>query len=322
MLRRAVQSNAFTLLCLLALAAASAGFAAAADDDDDGPGAPGPGGRTYPIKLTRPFKAGQRYHWSADATLVDSARGTKSGQVRHLLPETVSVNLEATVDVLAVNADGEIVRMACTIEQCTARYGKDRKVVLRPGRVVTVEAGKWRPMFIPDAGSFTIEDDILLRSVLTLPRIDDTTDDDVFGTPRPQKVGDSWPINPDQMMKSWAAAGYKLKKQNISGKMQLKSAETIDGVECIRVSGRAKIEHFLPPAMDIPDDAKVADATTEIKFTRLVPLDASRQALTDSYSMTVHTVMKSGDGAAVVSDAKIEGKLLTSVGVKLKLISG
>lgn len=320
MRRRAVLLNAYAFVCLMALAAASTTFAAL--DDDDGPAAPAPTGRAYPIKLSRPFQAGQRYHWSADATLVDSARGTKSGQVRHVLPETVSVNLEAVVDVLAVNKDGEIERMAATIEECVARYGKERKQVLKAGRVVTVEAGKWRPMFIPDAGSFTIEDDILLRSVLTLPRVDDTTDDDVFGTQKPQRVGESWPINADQMMKSWAAAGYKLKKQTISGKMTLKSAETVDGVECVRVSGRAKIEHFLPPALDIPADVKVGDATVEIKFTKLVPVDAARQAVSESYSMTAHLVLKSAGDAAIVSDAKVEGKLLTSVGVKLKLISG
>lgn len=320
-MRRAPQSNALVAVCLLALAAASAGFAAPTDDDD-APGPQDPGARRYPVKLSRPFKAGQRYHWSADATIVDSAKGTKSPTVRQLLPEHVSVNLEAVVDVLAVNSDGEIVRMAATIEECVARYGKERKQVLKPGRVVTVEAGKWRPMFIPDAGSFTIQDDVLLRSVLTLPRIDDTTDDDVYGTNRPQRVGDSWPVNADQMMRSWAAAGYKLKKQNISGKMQLKSAETTDGVECLRISGRAKIEHFLPPALDIPGEVKVADATVEIKFTKVVPEDLTKQALSESYSMTVHTVMKTAGDAAVVSDAKPEGKLLTSVGVKLRLISG
>ena len=279
--RRRATWLALTLLCLWAAVPAPA--RAADDDDDDGPpaqtGAAAPRrGDGYAIRLTRPMKVGQSYAWTADATVVNSIPGAR-------FAETVSVHLDAVVQILAVDADGEPTEMAATIEQCTARTGKERRTVVQPGRTILVEAGKWKSKLTATSGNFTIQDDVLLRSVLELPRLDGTCDDDVFGTAGRHNVGESWGIRPEQMARSWAAAGYKLKPQAISGSVKIKSAEVVDGVECLRVAGRARIEHFLPPALDLPDGVEVADATTEIKFTRLVPADPAGPALLDSHSM-------------------------------------
>lgn len=326
MLRRGAPRRSFTFACLVALLVGAAGAVAqsrADDDDDDGgpPAAPGShppasaGG--YHIKLTRPMKPGQRFLWIADATVVNSTSGAAPGQSGAVVPESVSVHLEGVVTIVEVNADGECTTMVCTVNECVARSGKERKNVVAPGKVITAEAGRWKTKLTPETGTLTIEEDVLLRAVLSLPKLDDTSDDEAFGTTKKVKVGETWPVRQDEIVKLWAAAGYKVKKQNISGTMRVKSVETVDGVECVRVIGRAKIEHFLPPALDLPIGTKVDDATVELKFTKLAPVDPARQVLLDSHSMTVRTVIKP-DARTITSDQRIEGKLLRTVGVKLK----
>ena len=86
------------------------------------------------------------------------------------------------------------------------------------------------------------------------------------------------------------------------------------------MTGRAKIEHFLPPALDIPDGVQIEDATCEMKFTRLLPTDLAAQVLQESHSMTVHFTVKKDPRA--ITPAAREGKLLRSVGVKLQLLPG
>jgi hypothetical protein len=93
----------------------------------------------------------------------------------------------------------------------------------------------------------------------------------------------------------------------------------VDGVECVRVTGRARIEHFLPPAVDMPEGVEAGDATTEIKFTKLLPADPAKPMLQFSQSMTVHIAMKKDPRA--LSPEPREGKLLRSAGVRLKLLS-
>lgn len=315
---------ALSLLWLAAIPAATtrgAAPGAAPDEDDDGPAAGHSGsaaprrGDGYAIKLTRPMKVGQRYAWSADATVIDSLPGPPGTPT---VPETVSVHLAAVVQILAVDAHGEVTEMAATIEECTARTGRERRTIVQPGRVILAEAGKWKTKLTATSGNFTIQDDVLLRSVLSIPRLDPTCDDDVFGTAKRQNVRDTWPIRPDQLARSWAAAGYKLKPQTISGSVKIRSAEVVDGVECLRVVGRAKIEHFMPPALDLPQGVEVGDATTEFKFTKLLPADPSLHALQDSHSMTVRVVLKK-DPRSITPEVR-EGKLLRSVGVKMRLL--
>ena len=312
---RAVSWVTTSLLWLAALAAAPAGRAAPADDDD-GPraGAPAAARRDgYAVRLTRPVKVGQRFAWSADATVIDSLPGPPGTPA---VPETVAVHLEGVVQILAVDGNGEVTEMACTVEACTARTGKERRTVVQAGRVILVEAGKWKTKLTAATGNLTIQDDVLLRSVLSLPRLDPTCDDDVYGTARRQNVGDTWDVRPEQVARSWAAAGYKLKPQHISGSVKIKSAEVVDGAECLRVAGRARIEHFMPPALDLPDGVEVGDATTEFKFTKLIPADPSLHALQDSHSMTVHVVLKK-DPRSITPEVR-EGRLLRSVGVKMR----
>lgn len=310
MLRRAVLLMAVTA-CLLAPRATAAGA-----DDDDGPSPAARGGRAYPIKLHRPMKVGQQYRWVADSTLVNSIPVPGGGQTQ----QTVSVHLEGVAQVLGVDRHGVCNEMAFTVEECTARTGKEKKTVVKAGRVILVEAGKWKSKMTAASGTLTIEDDVLLRSVMSLPRVDDTTDDDVFGSAKPQAAGDAWPVRPDQMVRSWASAGYKLRAQNISGTTRVKSVETVDGVECVRVAGRAKIENFLPPGLDIPDGLPIGDATCEFKFTKLLPVEPSMHALQDSHSMTVNFVLKKDPRA--LTPEKREGKILRTVGVKLQLLPG
>ena len=324
MLRRGVLRTTLAIVCLGALALGAAGAAAqhrADDGDDDAPppaaANPQASAGGYQIKLTRPTKPGQRFLWVADATVVDSASGVVSGQTRSAAPESVSVHLEGVVTIVEVNADGECTTMVCAVNECVARSGRERRTVVAPGKVITAEAGKWKTKLTPESGTLTIEEDILLRTVLSLPKLDDVSDDEAFGTTKKVKVGETWPVRPDEIVKLWAAAGYKIKKQNVSGTMKLKSVETVDGVECVRVTGRARIEHFLPPGLDLPHGIKVDDATVELKFTKLMPVDPGKPLLLDSHSTTVHTVVKP-DGKAITPDLRIEGKVLRTVGVKLR----
>jgi hypothetical protein len=320
MLRRGALLIAFAVACLQGM---SAGAAPAGADDDEAPArgaAPARGGRAYPIRLTRPFKVGQQFRWNADATVINSIPAPAAAAQAPAVAETVSLHLDGVVQILAVDRDGECTEMACTVDECTARTSKEKKVVVRQGRVILIEAGKWKSKLTAAAGTLTIEDDVLLRSVLSLPRVDDTSDDDLFGSPRPQAVGESWNLRPDQMVRSWGWAGYKLKPQQISGSVKVKSAETVDGVECVRVTGRARIEHFLPPALDVPEGLQIEDATCEIKFTRLLPADPSLPAVQDSHSVSVHFVLKKDPRA--LTPAPREGKLLRSVGVKMQPLPG
>lgn len=277
--------------------------------------APAPSGDAYPIKLTRPVRAGQRYQYTADATVVQSMTANISGQTRTINPRSLAVHLEAVEHIMAVNALGEPTEALYAVEKCTVREGKKVRNVLQPGVNVTAEAGKWKPRLNVDRGTLTIQDEILLRAVIALPSADNVSDDQCYGTEKPQKVGGEWPARADAVARSYSAAGVAVKKANVSGSVKLKDVTTLDGVPCLRVQGRAVINHFVPPDNDLPPDMRITDSDVEYKFTKVLPVDPAGACLSDSYSMRVNLKLKT-DMAKIGPNVTVDGKLLTTVGVR------
>lgn len=286
------------------------------------PAAPANPADGYVIKLTRPMKVGEKYSYTAAATIIESYNAPVSGQLQSLKPRTVSVDFEATEQILAVNAQGEPTRASYVVIKCAARQGRQEVTVLQPGRVITVDADRWKSRIDIDQGGLTIQDELAVRAVVSLPPIDGASDDDCFGSDQRHKVGDTWPVRADALVRSLTtAAKVRIKKQDVTGTMKLAGIETTDGVPCIRVQGKTRIKHFFPPATDVPRDSKIVNSTFEYKFTRLLPTDPTGHCMTDSHSMSVLLKLRTDD-AAIGPDILVDARLLRTVGIRRRPIRG
>jgi hypothetical protein len=276
----------------------------------------------YLIRLSRPVPVGQKYQYTANATIVQSMTAEVSGQTRSLPPRSLSVRFEGVEQVLAVNNLGEPTKVVYTVERCTSREGKREVTIVQQGLQLTVEAGKWQSRMDVSQGALTIQDEVLLRPVLSLPPVDGVSDDECYGAMAKVKVGDSWPARPEAMAKAFSASGVKVKVKDVSGTIKLKDLDTsFDGQKCLRIQGKSEIKHFLPPATDLPPGMRYKDSTVEYKFTKLVPVDLTGQCLSDSHSTTVLLTLKTDD-PKIGADATVRGKLLTTVGIKRVPIRG
>src|SRR5689334_11077142 len=72
---------------------------------------------TYPIKLVRVPKVGQKYTITADGALTRHTTFTAGGK-DVATDDEYGIHLEGTVEVLAVNKDGEEGKVACTVTKC------------------------------------------------------------------------------------------------------------------------------------------------------------------------------------------------------------
>ena len=276
----------------------------------------------YLVRLSRPWKVGDKFAYTADATVVQTMTANNAGQVKTYPPRSISVHLEATEHVLAVSPRGEPTRVEYTVIECTAREGRQQVAVVQPGRVVTVEATAWKPRINVDQGAFTIQDELTMRAVVSVAGTAQASDDECFGTEKAQGPGDTWPARPDGLVRSYAAApGLKVKKQNVSGTMKLAGIETVDGVLCMKVQGKTKIEHFFPPATDLPEGSRVQDATSEYKFTKVLPVDQVSQPFVVSHSSNVLLKLRMND-ATIKGEIPVDCKLLRTVGIRRKRIGG
>ena len=309
------------VVALALFAALPAGRARAAAPNSPAPATPA--GAAFVIRLARAMKVGDTFAYSADATVVQTMTANLSGQTRTLPPRSISVHFEGTEKILAVSARGEPTRVSYAVDKCTTREGKQEVAVVQPGRVVTVEAGKWKPLINVEGGGLTIQNEMLLRALVSVPNEGQASDDDCFGTKTVQKVGDTWAVPADGLLRALAAAGgAKVKKQDISGTMKVAGTETVDGVLCLRVQGKVKVDHFLPPGTELPQGSRMQDSAYEFKFTRLLPVDNVGPCLVDSHSSNVLLKLRTDDASLGGADVGLEGKLLQTVGIKRRPIKG
>ena len=280
-----------------------------------------PTGPAYTIKLTRPAQVGDRYAYVADAMVLQSMTATVSGRQVTLRPMNLSVRFEAVEQVLALSETGEPSKAMYTITKCVRREGKSERPLLPPGRVLTVTASKWRSRIDVDEGGLSIQDEMILRGVVSLLTLKGISEDDCFGTDKPQKVGDAWAVNSDALARLISREGARVKKQHVSGTVKLAGVKNVDGVPHLLVSGKAIIQQWKPDAADMPEGTQFVRGNEEVKFTKLVPVDPSGHCLTDSFSEKAMLKVKTSD-ERIGPDVLVDAKLLKTVGIKRTPIQG
>jgi hypothetical protein len=278
--------------------------------------APAPSGQAYAIKFTRPVKVGDRYRYVSDASVVNTLTGNVSGRERSFKPTAVTIHLQAVERVLAVNTRGEPTKAEYTIESCVS-HGANNKdhVLLKPWRVLTVESAPWKSRLTLDEGNISLAEDILLRAVVSLPNLKGVTADDCFAPAKPQRIGDTWPVNAEALAKLASENGLIVNKQQVSGTVKLKGIQLVDGVPHLLVQGKAVFDKWLPDPLDMPKGAQFVKGTREIKFTRLLPVDLNGNCLTDSNSERLAAQLKTEDGG-IDPDIRADLKILRTFGVK------
>src|SRR5262245_48056121 len=96
---------------------------------------------TYPIKLVRPPKVGQKYAITAEGAMTRHTTIT-TGDKQGVTDDEYGIHLEGTVEVLVVNKDGEEGKVACTVSKCTRVTSEGEAELIAAGRVITATGGR------------------------------------------------------------------------------------------------------------------------------------------------------------------------------------
>lgn len=310
---------AATLLTLLFAVCLTAGPPARADDRKPAEQATD---KRYPIKFVRPVTVGTKYHYVADGAILQRMKMTVGGKPGRSSEDGHGIHVEGTVEVLAVNDEGEEAKVACKLDKCVRMTGEDEKELIPAGRVVTAVAGKEKTTFTLDEGAISKEAEEALDLVLRLPEDDGYTDDDVYGTKEPQKVGASWPVNAEAMAKSAEDEDVKVDPKDVGGSLKLEAIETVEGVECLKISGSLSVKRLIPKAPEgLPPGTKVVNGSMDARFSGLFPTDLSKGSLSESMSMVMsNTLKREADDQG--PEFVIETTLQRAVEMKRKFLDG
>lgn len=236
-------------------------------------------GQEYKVRISQPEKVGNKFVISSTAT----EKMSSTVEVPGVPPQAVAytIDLDGTVEILAVNdKTGQPVKLSCTVAKCT----RDGEKLYDAGTVITADSKEGHEVITVNGNELDARSTEQLSGILQTHNPDDTeTDDKMFGTDQPRKVGDSWPVNSEAVAKAFSeqGGGLPLSKDDVSGTVKFVSVQKVDGKEYLEVVADLDVKSIQGKA----NGANITGGNLSGHMTALLPAEEGGRPLNDSMSM-------------------------------------
>ncbi|MCL2648457.1 MAG: hypothetical protein FWD61_15850 [Phycisphaerales bacterium] len=238
----------------------------------------GGGGESYPIQLGRSGEVGDVYdtHITLEQTGTVTTTSAQSEPRERSL--AMKADLQGRVKMLEKNADSSLLEL--TVKKFVDETGEN---LIDANKVIDIKRSATQSSFSAKDGGELSEKVKNLLNQLYPPEQgkgeakSGASDDDVFGSKTPRKVGESWPINSEAAAKMLARSDVTVDPKDVTGKMTLKGVETINGGngkrgKALRIVGTIDVANFKSSC--VPSGVNV-DSVGKMQLSGLYPVDAS-----------------------------------------------
>lgn len=235
----------------------------------------------YVIKLTRPDHVGAKHRMTASVKRVESLTISKDGKAVDKKSKTVEGELQAVLEAQKVNKDGHAIKLSVTIERLVDGDGKP---LLKKGTVVVAQSVEGETVYRMEGEPLPEKAEQVLRG-LVITKTTKTDDDDVFGTKKRQKVGDSWKLDEVAGKKSFEEQRIQVAK--ISGTTKLTGVKKVGGVKCLDIGVEMNVvASKIPNAGEFEKQGfKYESGVIKAKMSALYPVDLKLQPRGDRTDM-------------------------------------
>lgn len=259
----------------------------------------------YEIKLVRPPKVGQKYTMTVEGAMVRSVTSKVADQEAGKNNTGYGVVLEGTVEVLAVNADGEEGQAACTVSKCVRVTPEGETELVAAGRVVTAQGEKKDTTFTVDEGELSPDATEALELVFRMGEEDGYNDDKIYGTDKRQPVGGSWSMNAQAASDEAKADDFIFEPGDVSATLTLEKVEKSGDIDCLRIAGQTEIKKF---TADAPKGMTFEAGSLKARYSGLFPVDTNVGVLAETMSVTQSVTFrgKNAAGQETVIDSKMQ----------------
>lgn len=256
-------------------------------------------GDSVRVVLHRPFAVGDEFSFVGSGTDETHRTVVVGGQTVEESNESMSILLKADAKVHQVNDKGQPTQTEFRVVSCTAADDPSR-TLLDPGDVFMVlasdEVDGNKISFPPGIGGPDMEAHIKILFDLKVG----TTDDELFGNEERVEMGDTWSIDQKMAAAELSSGSLEVDAEDISGKIELKGTEDVDGEPCHRFSSEMTAKDF--EMSDMKPGSKLNRIMVTAKRDRLLPVDTSKPSRggTQNLHMKMSLELPSEGGPAPV----------------------
>jgi hypothetical protein len=269
----------------------------------------------YVVALMRPAKTGDTYRMQATCRQTERMKRIRDGQDEGQNKNVeYSLELEAGVRILEVSKTGDVTKFSLTVTNFTKTQDAAKTTLIPKDSLVMG--------YVDDAGyGFTINENPVgsethqaLCAVIQLGKGGRWSDDEIYDSKEPQKVGNSWKINSAVAARNLAKTGLNAQVDTITGTATLEQVTEIEGTPCLKVRGEMSIKGMSMPS--IPD-FKVESAEMQMAYSATFPADITKGRIQESQEMRMTCSMRgnppAAGGAIVLVQSTAERTLTTKM---------
>lgn len=258
----------------------------------------------YEIRLVHPLKPGDQYKVSVKGKDSQDIQITSGFETVKSKKDEFSVEYAATRKVIEVEPAGRAIKVSDVIQQLIVIRGGNRTQLAKSGSVLVADRQGKSKRFEINGLSVDAQTFKALDLVVDLSK-GGPTDDDVLGTKKRRKVGETWDIN--------AAAAQDLANsdhielRNVVGKVKLESVTNEPSIgDVLRISA-----HFTADARPtVPAGITSFRGPSEARFSVRVPVDTSLRRPEESMNVAIEF---EGSGYQNGSPIDLRGSLKRSI---------
>jgi hypothetical protein len=243
----------------------------------------------YKIRLDRPGKVSQKYRLTAIGEQSTVTSVTVADKVVHQQTISVKGKLSGIVTVMEVNEKGESTRLKLSVVKLlrsSADSPQDRDM-LPKGTEVIVEYQEGEEVCLINNATARREVREILAMLISLGQ-SSTSDDEVLGTDELRTVGDVWGINKAKAVQDFKSQDIAIAEDNISGEVTVKGIDTVNGVECLELTGTIEAREI---GVRLPPGIALTEAAMTVEFLGKFPTDLTTGRLVERASMAMTMVM-------------------------------
>jgi hypothetical protein len=224
---------------------------------------------TYVVKLHRAEVVGQIYdvHDVFENTSVCTVVSPEGEPQTKTV--TIRADLTGRVNVLAVDEKGDASLLNLTVKRLVRADGRD---MMRPGTVIKLSRDDKTKVVSSSTGPVPDAAMVVVGRFFPSQGTSGKTVDDVYGSSKARKVGESWGIDTDAAGQKLFGEGLGLDPTQLKGRTVLKGVETVNDTPAFRVITSMTLPNLtLPDA--VPPQVKMDQCYGTIEMNSLLPVD-------------------------------------------------
>lgn len=230
----------------------------------------------FNIRFHRPDQVGQTIRIKR-ATRDRQTKNTRMGQ--QVVKQDIvhrEVEFEADYTPLALDGTGNQIRAQYVVHRCVATVNQSSRPLVTPGATVVVQRAD--PPIVTVNGQPMSADDVeLLDLVISTDPPRPMPDDAIFGTPTPQPVGATWPINAQNAAADLRESGMIIDPSNLQGQVRLANVRPCSAGHCLAVVAEMQATGIQMP--ELPNGAVVTSGVLNTHMEGFLPVNPSHPSV-------------------------------------------